>query len=329
MLRRVSLPRIGSRFVIVAMAAAVVSGAALWGLVFRTSHRPLPAFLPEHGALFGVYVSPSPGQDPVAAISSFQAKLGRSQTLEREYVSWDQSWPTSTDAWSRDHGAVPFISWRAQLTSGAAVAWRDIASGSQDATIDARAADLKAFGSPLIFTFNHEPENDHVAGDAAAYVAAFRHVEDRFRLDGVTNVSYAWTVMAWSFGRGTADAFYPGDDYVDIVAADGYNDSGCPTPGPTRTFTQIFGGAHEFAMSHGLPLLVAEWGAATDPSLPPARPAWIAQVAQQAQTWPELKGLIYFDAGVRCPRQVDGDPASLAALAAMAKLPYFSVEPRL
>jgi hypothetical protein len=75
--------------------------------------------------------------------------------------------------------------------------------------------------------------------------------------------------------------------------------------------------------------MVAEWGAATDPSQPMARPTWIAQVAQQAQTWPELKGLIYFDAGVRCPRHVDGDPASLAALSAMAKLPYFSVEPRL
>ena len=306
--------------------AVVASG--VWAFGFRSARRSSPGSLPETGALFGVYVSPAPGQDPIAAITAFDAKLGRSQTLEREYQVWDQSWPTPTDAWSRDQGAVPFISWRAQLTSGAVVPWAAIASGAQDGTIDARAADLKAFGSPVILAFNHEPENDHAAGDAAAYVAAFRHVEDRLRQDGVTNVSYAWTVMAWSFGRGDAQAFYPGDDYVDIVAADGYNDSGCPTPGPNRTFGQIFGGAEAFALDRGLPLIVAEWGAAADPSQPLARPAWIAQVAAAAQQWPDLKGLAYFDAGVRCPRQVDNDPASLAALVKMGQLPYFSVAPR-
>jgi hypothetical protein len=195
------------------------------------------------GALFGAFVQPGPttGPDRRAAVTSFESLIGRPIAMERIYYQWDEAWPTADDVWTRDASRIPFISWNTRLPDGSSVRWADIAAGKYDAVLHKRAAALIAFGSPVVFSFNHEPENDPVAGDASAFVAAYRHIHDVFQKDGVTNVIYAWTMMAWSFRSGNAAAHYPGDDYVDVVAADGYNQYGCPQGNaPWRSFGDIF-----------------------------------------------------------------------------------------
>jgi hypothetical protein len=119
-----------------------------------------------------------------------------------------------------------------------------------------RAAALIAFRSPVVFSFNHEPENDPAAGNASDFVAAHRHIHGVFQKAGVSNVTYAWTMMAWSFRSGNAAA------YVDVVAADGYNQHGCPHGNaPWRSFGGIFAPFQAFGAAHGKPMIVAEWGA--------------------------------------------------------------------
>src|SRR6185436_10037774 len=103
--------------------------------------------------------------------------------------------------------------------------WRTIASGAQDAWITTQALSLKAFGVPMYLTFHHEPEDDSAAfGTPTEYAAAYRHVVDVFRVNGVTNVSFVWTMMSWTFDpRSGRDpmSWYPGDAYIDAVGSDG------------------------------------------------------------------------------------------------------------
>jgi hypothetical protein len=100
-------------------------------------------------------------------VTSFEALIGRPLATERVFYRWNESWPTADDVWTRDAGRIPFISWNTRLASGAWVPWADIAAGKDDTGLHQRAAALKAFGSPVVFAFNHEPENDRPRGPRA------------------------------------------------------------------------------------------------------------------------------------------------------------------
>ena len=52
---------------------------------------------------------------------------------------------------------------------------------------------------------------------------------------------HAFVRAAAAFASDSADRFYPGDDQVDWVAADGYNGAGCRPQGAWRDLSDIFG----------------------------------------------------------------------------------------
>ena len=312
-------------------------GRVLVGLVLSVSILGVPSagsaqapVLPTSGALFGAYVQPGPhtGPDRRAAVTSFETLVGRQMAIERVYYFWDQTWPTADDAWTRDAGRIAYISWNAQRTDGSTTSWADIAAGTYDQLLLARAADLIAFGGPVIFSFQHEPENDHAAGTPAEFVAAFRHVRSVFAGAGVTNVTYAWTMMAWSFRTGGAAPYYPGDDVVDVIASDGYNWYTCPRGNdPWRTFTEVFAPFHTFGAQHGKPMIIAEWGGREDPAVAGRKATWIDEASTQIKQWPDIVGVVYYDADKGCARWVDSSTSSLASFQAMGADPYFNPPP--
>jgi plastocyanin len=303
---------------------------ALTIVVAPSASRAQPSIFPTSGALFGAFVQPGShtGPDRRSALTSFESLVGRDIAIERVYYFWDQAWPTADDAWTRDAGRIPFISWNAARTDGTKAKWADIASGVYDSVIQARAADLIAFGGPVIFSFHHEPDGDVAAGTPAEFVAAFRHIHAVFDAAGVTNVTYAWTMTAWSFRSSQAASYYPGDDDVDVIAADGYNWYTCPgVSGPWRSFTNIFAPFHTFGQQHGKPMIVAEWGGREDPATPGRKATWIDEASTQLKEWPDIVGVLYYDADKGCARWVDTSPSSLASFQAMAADPYFNPPP--
>jgi plastocyanin len=280
--------------------------------------------LPTSGAMFGAFVAmgshTGPNED--AAFSAVEDQVGRTLALQRVYYSWNEPFPDPYDYLARDDGRVLLLSW-----SGVGAKWADIAAGKYDALIDQRAADLKAFGAPLFFSFNHEPENDKSSGTAANFVAAWKHIHDRFVADGVTNVSYVLTLMAFTYRNGTADSWYPGASYVDLLAADGYNWNGCPgRTDPWKTFEEVFAGFHDYGVAKGKPMLVAEWASMEDPKNPSAKGNWISQAATTLKTWPEVKGVSWYNngpPGANCTWWIDSTTRSLSSFSAMAADPYF------
>jgi plastocyanin len=261
-------------------------------------------------------------------MTSFESLVGRQMAIERVYYFWDQAWPTADDAWTRDAGRIPYISWNALRTDGTTATWADIAAGVYDRAILARAADLIAFAGPVIFSFQHEPENDYAAGTPAAFIAAFKHIRSVFQTAGVTNVTYAWTMMAWSFRTGGAAQFYPGDDVVDVIASDGYNWYTCPRGNdPWRSFTEVFAPFHTFGQQHAKPMIIAEWGGREDPAAPGRKATWIDEASTQIKEWPDIVGVVYYDADKGCARWVDSSTSSLASFQAMGADPYFNPVP--
>ena len=109
----------------------------------------------------------------------------------------------------------------------------NIINGDYDTYIDQFADKVKTFTDTVIIRFMHEFEGNWYSWslcenglDPTRYISAFRKVVDRFRARGVTNVKWMWCVNSdyapYRFYNWIVRA-YPGDNYVDIVASDIYN----------------------------------------------------------------------------------------------------------
>jgi plastocyanin len=282
--------------------------------------------------MFGAFVQPDShnGTDRRTAWTNFEALVDRDMAIDRQYPLWDDDWPNADDLWSRDQGHTLYFSWKANLVGTQdCVMWADIAAGLHDAEVDAQAQKIVAFGAPIFFAFHHEPTTHHqgkTCGTASEFIAAWNHVHDRFVADGVGNVMYAWTMTAWSFLRGEAANYYPGNDTVDVIAADGYNWFGCTFhPGPWREPYEVFIDFYEFGLAQGKPMVVAEYGTGEDPDIPGRKAQWFANFADQMKAWPEIKGVSYYNVGNgSCDRYVDTSPSSLLEFQDMGADPYFN-----
>ena len=128
---------------------------------------------------------------------------------------------------------------------------------------------IKARPGTIEVAFGHEPEQaaKRTLGTPAQYQAAYRKVVTVFRSQGVTNVRWVFQATSWGFlaqstASNYAPKYYPGDAYVDVIGADGYNWGTCGQGnGVNRPMSEIFQGALAFAKSHGKQLSLPEFGA--------------------------------------------------------------------
>src|SRR5207245_7865937 len=165
-----------------------------------------------------------------------------------------------------------------------------IAAGAFDPYIDSWAVGLRTYGAPVLLDFGHEmdgnwyPWGNAVNGNTPAqYVAAFRHVHDRFVAAGATNVQWVWNPDAWNPAGVDQRSFYPGDAYVDWMAIDVYNWGAAA--GQWASLAQLLGDMQIYNNLAGLsskPMMFAEWGSAEPIAGDPAgvsKGQWIIDAA--------------------------------------------------
>ncbi len=161
--------------------------------------------------------------------------------------------------------------------------WRNTAalkSGSTGHQQIVKWADtLKARGSEVLVAFHHEPEatGNKGFGTAEEYKAAYRKVVEIFRSRGANNVVFTWQMTAYAFvaessAYNAAAKWYPGDAYVDVVAADPYNWYNCGHGrGKWKSLAGSMDSVIDFARARGKQVAVGEYGSVRDAR----RPAWI------------------------------------------------------
>lgn len=136
---------------------------------------------------------------------------------------------------------------------------------------------------PVVFAPWHEMAGDSDFSTGSDYTTVFRYIIERLRSYGVTNMTVAWVPTSLSITSGAAASYYPGDDVVDIIGADGYNfytDLGYPgLSGPEfqnrwRDCRSIFQATVDFGRAHGKPLGVFELGTPTATDLAHVKDRW-------------------------------------------------------
>ena len=117
------------------------------------------------------------------------------------------------------------------------------------------------------------------------FVAAWRHIVTLFQGQGVTNVTWLWTLQADETGTGPIASWWPGAQYVTWVGIDGYYYR------RTDTFFSIFGTTiAQVRMFTTKPVLVSE--TAVEPQADQA--AKIANLFAGIRQY-DLLGVVWFD----------------------------------
>lgn len=222
--------------------------------------------------LFGTSLSTSDGS-PTQALAHNDNLFGPLQVVRH----FDSAVPPH-DAWGE---------WRRPLGGRAVVtSFRDtpeeILSGDHDARI------LQHFrtapeGGPVFWSYFHEPEVHIDAGTftAESYREAWRHLVDLVATLCRTDLLPTLILTGWTADPGSErdwHDYFPGDDYISVVAWDVYN-SATRTPTSYVAPEDLFAPVLQRSREIGKPWGIAETGSALVPSDDGAgRSAWLTAV---------------------------------------------------
>lgn len=278
---------------------------------------------PPEGALFGAWVQPLTGwnrSDVEATIDGFEDRLGRSLGIDHHFYPRGSPYPTWQEAWDITNGRVPMI------TAGA-VSTKKVNSGALDAALHARAAGVRDLGHPVFLRWFAEMDGDfqrRLTRSPSSYIRAWRRARWIFAREGAWNAVWVWCPTAYGFETGEAERYYPGDEYVDWICADGYNWAPA-RPGATwRGFREIYDAFYDFGMARGRPMMVGEYGCLE--RHPGEKAAWIADAqAVLKETFPNIGAVVYFNSkGGEYDWRVETSDSALQAFQAMGADLYFN-----
>jgi hypothetical protein len=275
---------------------------------------------------FGAYV-PGASEHP-GLIDGFARRAGRRPVIVLSYKDWS-SLPFASaelDAiWRR--GAVPMITWEPWTSSGRGFPLREIAAGRFDRYLRRAAGSAAHWGKPLFVRFAHEmngnwyPWGRGVGGNTARdFRKAWKHVVDLFRYHGATNVRWVWSPNEDSGGTFQFGPLYPGDEWVDWIAMDGFNFGGSVG---WPSFTTIFASTYErLARLTDRPMMIAETGANDEGG---DKAAWISSaLGREVRHFPRLRALVWYDADKpNGDFRIDSSAGSLAAFRGAIDSPLF------
>ena len=292
-----------------------------------TPATPAPTGPP--GALFGAYVQ-APGDDhavQMAAVEQREHDIGRRLAIDHHFYPWDKEFPTAREKADLRDGRIPMISWNGKTLNLA------IGLGQHDELIRTRAHAVKALGGKVLIRWMWEMDGRQKAEHTthpALYIAAWRHIHDVFADEGATNVQWVWCPNATAFrteDERNAPAYYPGDDYVDWICADGYNWAPGRKNDQWRSFASIYQDFYDWGLARGKPLMVGEYGA--QERNPGEKARWLTEAREALKTkFPGIKAVVYFDADKHHDWRVTTSPETLAAFRDMANDPWFNPDPR-
>ena len=276
------------------------------------AYRRDPARLRAPGrVLLGAYDGGIP--HTLEGVVRVEEALGTTFPLIQFYAAWgdkpEQQFPLRLARAAWELGSVPVVTWEPWLTDfenarHPHLPLRDrrdrgglaaIARGDYDFYVDEWAAGAAAFGKPVFLRFGHEmndpyrypwgPQNNR----PEEFIAAWRHVVERFRKAGAGNVVWVWSPHVAYEGY---EGFYPGDDVVDWVATGALNYGTVAYWSRWWSFHDIFGKHYERLAGFGKPVMVAEFGTL---AVGGDREAWLRDaLSGLPERYPAVKALLFF-----------------------------------
>ena len=261
---------------------------------------------------WGSIAQASGGQSMQQATIALEQKVGRSFSTIHQRMPWTTPLVNNYSSWGVQTGHTPILSWFARRP----VRWSRIAAGGYDAWITQQARNLRTAGWSGYFCFHKEPEDE---GNATDWKAAYARVRQIFSNVGVTNFQWVVCLIASTYRSGSAGPWIPNAPY-DLLGADACNRYRC-VGRPWKTFGDLFGAAHDFAVSKNKGLYIIEWGSVEGAAGQKA--TWVDDARDTIKSWPEVVGVSYLHENSDCNYKIDTSATALARFRAMGADPYF------
>lgn len=247
-------------------------------------------------------------------VVKLEQQIGTTLPLIQLYTAWgdkpDEQFPAEVVTAIWDMGSIPIITWEPWLNDfesarHSTVALREtrdrhgmgaVARGDYDFYVDQWAAEATKFGKPIFVRFGHEmndpyrypwgPQNN----SKEDYIAAYRHVVQRFRQDGAKDVIWVWSPhLAYKYW----ETYYPGDKYVDWVATGALNYGPIAQWSQWWSFQEIFGAKYPALAAFGKPIMIAEFGSL---AVGGDRAAWYRDALADFPTrFPAVRSVVFFN----------------------------------
>jgi hypothetical protein len=293
-------------------------------------NSPVEVVVPEHGVYTGAFMDFGDEEDDVSLeiIENFENMIGKHQAIIASSSYWgEQNFPLANLNIIWRHGSLPLVFWSpwdrpyAQNRGPDRFSLTAIIAGTWDGYIDGWADAAKAFGRPLIVVFANEMNGDwfpwsgtYYGGDdwddsadnwkgPENFRRAYRHVVDRVRARGASNVkwmfhtnNYSYPLDTWNF----APAYYPGAGYVDWLGLSVYGQQFKDEPNPDIPSLVDWPYQELCALDPNKPVMIAEWatGDFSHSSADEAgirKPEWIRHALEDFRTrYPRIKAAVYW-----------------------------------
>jgi mannan endo-1,4-beta-mannosidase len=180
----------------------------------------------------------------------------------------------------------------------------DVLDGKYDNYLHQYAAEVAAFGHPVLFRPFNEMNGDWcvysaywAARDCSTYVELYRYLYNIFEQEGANaNTLWVWNPNEKSFPNfawNDADNYYPGDKYVDVVGLTGYNTGNYYEGETWRSFKEIYEPLYKhMAPQYSQPLMITEFACS---AIGGDKPAWAEDMFSDLQDHPRIKIAVWWD----------------------------------
>ncbi len=286
--------------------------------------HPLDLIGPDfEGALLGVSTGLSKAER-APRFRQLEADAGRQYDIGHVFHAWDKAIPTEDDLMHLEDGRILMISWNGTDT-------KEIASGSHDDWIRQQAQSVKDLEQPLLLRWFWEMDGNRKRGlvhSGPDYVAAWIHVRSIFDDVGADNAQFVWCPNEFLFwNNGDPEPWYPGDEHVDWLCADGYNWADTTASDEWVHFDHMFEDFIAWAGPRNKPIVIGETG--SNEAEEGEKGDWLRSLPQIIQNeLPEVDAVVYFDKDFRSAGhadwRVDTSESTYQGWIDMSNDPYFN-----
>ena len=262
--------------------------------------------------LFGAYTYGGVwhGMEPVLKLES---ELGRRLDIVHWFMNWQHDFDAQLIVSASAGGRLPMLAWQPHIRT-----IEDIAAGAHDDYILSWAKGAAAIDGDIYIRPFPEMNGDWVAwnGNPEAFNAAWRRTVTLFREAGAHNVKWVWSPNVTDWPRTPENAmerYYPGTDYVDILALDGYNWGTVSDWSTWRSFEEVFAGPYERIAKIGpQPIWAAELATTEHGG---DKEAWVSEMFTST-AFPRLEALVWFNENKETDWRISSSAAALEAFRA-------------
>lgn len=245
---------------------------------------------------------------------NLQITMGKALDVIHQFTNWSWPWEWAQNVleYAELNGSALLLTWQPRN-----VDVQHILNGSKNAYIDAWAKGIKAskqtvYLRPFPEMNLKEPSITWGQLDPQLLVRAWRYLVIRFRALGVNNVLWVWSPnRSDEGGLYTLEQYYPGSDYVDILAVDGYN-FGDGNGHVWRSFEDTFDAPYQRIVKLDMhkPFWITEIACAE--SGDGHKAAWVKDMFASTK-FPNLKALVWFDENKERDWRIASSAQTLAA----------------